>query len=108
MWRSSVERVESAHVRLALAHALWGWAPRPRRRELFTGPPKSPSLDPLGTVQRVWRDGRRLLGKIALPPDGPPWCGRARGCKGLSCDVLGLVFTNPSCYLRISSSRIAH
>ena len=43
-------------------------------------------LDPLGTVQRVWRDGKRLLGKIALPPDVAALV-RARGCKGLSCGL---------------------
>ena len=43
-------------------------------------------LDPLGTVQRVWRDGKRLLGKIALPPDVAALV-RARGCKALSCGL---------------------
>ena len=43
-------------------------------------------LGPLGTVQRIWRDGRRLLGRVAFAPDVAGLV-RARGCKGLSCGL---------------------
>ena len=43
-------------------------------------------LGDLGTVRRIWRDGKRLLGKIALPADMAGLV-RARGCKGLSCGL---------------------
>lgn len=44
------------------------------------------ALGDLGTVQRVWRDGRRLLGRVALAADIAGLV-RARGCKGLSCGL---------------------
>ena len=46
-------------------------------------------LDPLGVVQRIWRDGKRLLGTVALPPDVAALV-RARGCKALSCGLVAV------------------
>ena len=43
-------------------------------------------LGDLGAVQRIWRDGKRLLGKIALSADVAGLV-RTRGCKGLSCGL---------------------
>ena len=43
-------------------------------------------LGPLGTVQRIWRDGRRLLGRVTFAPDVAGLV-RARGCKSLSCGL---------------------
>ena len=43
-------------------------------------------LGDLGTVQRIWRDGKQLLGQIVLRADVAGLV-RARGCKGLSCGL---------------------
>lgn len=43
-------------------------------------------LGDLGTVQRIWRQGKQLLGKVSLPADMAGLV-RARGCKGLSCGL---------------------
>ncbi len=43
-------------------------------------------LGDMGTVQKIWRDGKRLLGKIVLAADAADLV-LARGCKGLSCGL---------------------
>ena len=56
-------------------------APVPLKLEHIDTP-----LGDLGTVKRIWRDGKRLLGKVSLPVDMAGLV-RARGCKGLSCGL---------------------
>ncbi len=43
-------------------------------------------LGDLGTVKRIWREGKQLLGQIALRADVAGLV-RSRGCKGLSCGL---------------------
>ncbi len=62
MWRSSVERAESAQI--LLAHALWGWAPRPRQRELFT----SPAQVTIAACGRRWGKTEALGVDVATLP----------------------------------------
>ena len=56
-------------------------APVPLKLEHIDTP-----LGDLGTVRRIWRQGRQLLGKVSLPADMAGLV-RARGCKGLSCGL---------------------
>ena len=43
-------------------------------------------LDPFGAVQRIWREGRQLLGRIAFPPAIAALV-RERGASALSCGL---------------------
>lgn len=44
------------------------------------------ALDPLGAVERVWRVGRQLMGRIGFPPDMASFL-RSRGAVKLSCGL---------------------
>jgi hypothetical protein len=43
-------------------------------------------FDPLGTVQRIWRDGSRLLGRLSFTPEMASFL-RAKGTVKLSCGL---------------------
>ena len=43
-------------------------------------------LDPLGRVQKIWRDGSVLMAKLLFPPDMASFL-RRRGVQKLSCGV---------------------
>ena len=49
-------------------------------------------LDPFGAVQRVWRDGKQLLGRIAFPPTIAALV-RERGAGALSCGLTRAPYT---------------